>query len=301
MELKTPKIGDAEWAIPLLEANGFMGSEFAFTNVFVWQDYVATLIGEYKGFIIVQVDYKGDYINYQYPSGIGDIRTAIDAILEMAKEGDRPPSIIAIPDEGKELLEKFYPDVFDFSNPRGNNDYVYLSSDLANLPGGKYKKKRNHCSHFERSYPVWEFKEINGDVTEDILAFNQRWMDQHKSTDIEGIQGEYQAIRRALQNFESLKLKGGYLTVEDEIVAYSYGLPMGDEFVTHVEKALYDIDGGYAFINREMARYFGKDHTYINREDDVDDEGLRRAKLSYRPAFLVNKWRAEPKVWPPEK
>lgn len=300
MKFHAPTIEDAKWAVPLLEANNYMASEYAFTNVFMWQDVVDTEIDQFNDFPIIRVDYNGDHIHYQYPSGTGEIKSAIDKILEVAQTGDRPPLITAIPNEGKELLENLYPDKFNFTNPRGNNDYVYLSSDLADLPGSKFRKKRNHCSHFLRSYPDWEFKEINEDNISDITSFTEKWLRKNEVSDSEGIEKELKAIKRALNNYVDLGLRGGYLTVDEDIVAYSYGKPMGDEFITHVEKARYDIHGAYAFINREMAKKFGSEHKYINREDDVGEEGLRKAKMSYRPVFLIDKWQAEPKVWPPQ-
>ncbi len=301
MKFHVPSIEDAKWAVPLLEANKYMASEFAFPNIFVWQDYVDTQIARCEDHILIRVDYKGDNIDYQYPSGRGDIKPVIDAILDAAKEGDRPPAITIIPDKGKELLEKLYPDMFDFDNPRGDSDYIYLSSDLADLPGKKYQKKRNHCSRFHREYPNWDFKSIDKDSIMRIYKFNKKWLTQNEERDPRGIENEMLAIQRALDNYEALGLQGGYLTVDDKIAAYSYGSPMGDEFIIHVEKALYDIEGAYAIINREMAKAFGRDYTYMNREEDLDKPGLRKAKLSYRPDFLLNKWRAVPKIWPPIK
>lgn len=301
IKFHAPEIRDAQWAVPLLRAKNYMASEFAFANIFMWQDYVETKIAKAGDHILIKVDYKGENIDYQYPGGNGDIKPAIDAILEDAMKGDRPPAITIIPDDEKALLERLFPGIFTFSEPRGSSDYIYLSSDLADLPGRKFQKKRNHCSRFERSYPNWEFKEINKDTTDEIIEFTGYWIKQNEERDPAGVQNEMLAIRRAFQNYDALGLKGGYLTVDGKIAAYSYGSPMGNEFIVHVEKALYDIDGAYAVINREMAKAFGRDHTYMNREEDLDKPGLRKAKMSYRPVFLLNKWRADPKIWPPAK
>lgn len=301
MKFNPATIEDIKWAVPLLESNDFMGSEFAFSNVFVWQDVYDIKIGRFNDYAVVTADYNDGYMHYQYPNGIGDIRPVLEQIINTAKEEGHIPAITGIPKQGVEVIEKYFPDMFTFVEQPGNSDYVYLSSDLANLPGSKFRKKRNHCSHFERSYTNWEFKEIKENHIDEILKFSKRWLDQTSNADMEGIENELKAITRALNNYEALGLRGGYLTVDDEIVAYSYGRPMGEEFITHVEKALYDIHGGYAFINREMARKLEPEFKYINREDDVDEPGLRKAKLSYRPVFLIEKWRAEPKVWPPTK
>lgn len=177
---------------------------------------------------------------------------------------------------------------------------MYLSSDLANLPGRKYQKKRNHCSRFERMYPDWQFREITEDSLDAVCRFNERWRGFYENKDDKDVQLEGVAVEQACRHYEELRLKGGYVTVGGEVVAFSFGSPLGDEFVTHVEKANYDVSGAYNIINREMARAFGGKYTYINRENDVGDEGLRTAKLSYHPAFLLDKLRAAPKVWPPK-
>lgn len=300
MKFLSPTIEDAKWAVPLLEANNYMASEYAFTNVFMWQDYVDIKIARFEDFVMVKADYGGDHINYQYPAGKGDMAKAIKEIILASQNDNRPPAITSIPDEGKELLEDLFPDTFTFTNPRGNHDYIYLSSDLADLPGKKFQKKRNHCSRFERDNPNWEFKLIDNTKINDISKFTERWLNQAGNVDSEGIKNEMLAIKRAMENYEALNLMGGYLEVDDEIVAYSYGRPMGDEFIAHVEKAMYDVQGAYAVINREIAKSVGSNYKYINREDDVDEEGLRKSKLSYRPVFLINKWRAQFKEWPPQ-
>lgn len=294
------KVEDAKWAVPLLEANGYMSCEYAFVDVYIWKRVANTLIARYEDFVILRSDYDGKTIFYQFPAGTGDLKKAIDAILENAKGDDKPPVITSIPLPELERLEGLYPGYFDITNPRDASDYVYLSSDLADLPGRKYQKKRNHCSRFERTYPDWQFHEINDSSLEKVCEFNSYWATLYENKDDSGVQMEQVAVEQACRHYEELRLKGGYITVGGEVVAFSFGSPLGDEFVTHVEKANYDISGAYNMINREMARAFGRKYTYINRENDVGDEGLRTAKLSYHPTLLLDKLRATPKVWPPK-
>lgn len=299
MEFHDVKVEDAKWAVPLLEAGGYRSCEFAFVNIYIWKKVINTEIARLDDFIIVRYDYGGEHIHYQFPSGFGDLKKPLDAIIEDAKSQDRAPVITTIPAERVEDMEKLYPGFFTFDNPRGASDYVYLASDLATLPGKKYQKKRNHCSRFERTYPDWEFHEISENSIDVVCSFNSRWANLYDNRGDEGIQREKMAIQQACRHYIDLSAKGGYITVGGEVVAFSFGSMLGkDMFVTHVEKALYDIHGAYNIINREMARHFAAECKYINRENDVGEEGLRTAKLSYHPAFLVDKFHAEPKAWP---
>ena len=99
------------------------------------------------------------------------------------------------------------------------------------------------------------------------------------------------AVRNCFENFSALGLRGGLLRVDGRVVAYTMGLPLNsDTFIVHIEKAFSDVAGAYPMINREFAAHNCAAFKYVNREDDVGDEGLRRAKLSYKPAILLEKF-----------
>ena len=124
---------------------------------------------------------------------------------------------------------------------------------------------------------------------------NDEWIaarpvtEEHHETD-----GDREPIERAFRHFDELGLMGGLLRLDGRVVAFSFGERTNEQvFVTHIEKAFADIPGAYPMINREMARRFCTDVPYINREDDVGVEGLRKAKLSYYPAILLENYTAE--------
>ncbi len=283
---------DGRWARPLLEEEGRRSCEFSFLNIYMWSRVYNTTIARHNDFVIARSALKR--LHYLYPAGHGDVNEAIDAIMADAAADGRKAVIFSLTEADKHKLEAAYPGRFRYDKPRGEADYVYLSSDLASLPGKKFQKKRNHCSRFERFYEGWAFSEIGESVMEEICAFNNRWCRLYDNRGDEGIEEEHRAIQLACRHYGELKLRGGYLRVNGEIVAFSFGSALGkDQFVTHVEKALYDVEGAYNIINREMARHFCGGYTYINRENDVDEEGLRTAKLSYHPAFLEEKYTAD--------
>ena len=97
-----------------------------------------------------------------------------------------------------------------------------------------------------------------------------------------------------MDHFFDEGLKGGLIcTKEEGIVAYSIGAPLSsDTFIVHIEKAFAEVQGAYPIINQEFVRHNCMDYKYVNREDDVGDEGLRKAKLSYKPAILLEKYTA---------
>lgn len=289
------KAEDGRWARPLLESKGYFSCEFAFVNIYMWSRVYHTKIARFGDFVIARSE--GKRMHYLFPAGQGNLKEAVDAVLQDSAAAGKTPILFSLNEEDKNWLQQQYPDQFIYDKPRGEADYIYLSSDLVNLPGRKFQKKRNHCSRFERQYPDWQFSEISPDAMEAVCAFNNRWCNLYDNRDDEGIAEEHRAIELACHHYDELKLKGGYLTVGGEVVAFSFGSPLGaDVFVTHVEKALYDVQGAYAVINREMARSFCRGYQYINRENDVDEEGLREAKLSYNPVFLEEKYTAELKV-----
>ena len=94
----------------------------------------------------------------------------------------------------------------------------------------------------------------------------------------------------SLRLYKELGLKGGVLKDEGRIVAFTVGEPLcEDTFVVHIEKAFPDVEGAYPMINQQFVQHECMEYQYVNREEDTGAEGLRKAKLSYRPVFLVEK------------
>ena len=165
---------------------------------------------------------------------------------------------------------------------RDSFDYLYLRSDLADLSGKKYHAKRNHLSKFFRTYENYSVEEITKDNFSDVIAVAKRW--QQGAVD----SGELSAIRDALMYFQRLGMFGILLYVDGRPVAVSIGSRISDDVCdVNFEKAV-GIDEAYAVINNEFAkRYSG--FTYLNREEDLGIEGLRKSKLSYHPLELIEK------------
>lgn len=117
-----------------------------------------------------------------------------------------------------------------------------------------------------------------------------KWRNQNGCEEDEEKHAEICVTLNALRLYKELELVGGVLRVDGEIVAFTLGEPLSEDiFVVHIEKAFADVQGAYPMINQQFVEYECSSYKYINREEDTGSEGLRKAKLSYRPIFLVEK------------
>ena len=169
---------------------------------------------------------------------------------------------------------------------RDNFDYLYLREELAELKGKRFHKKKNLVNQFLSAYAGHEGKQLTMELVPSALAVLDRWR-QDKGED-----GDYRSAREALDLFEKLKLRGAVYFVEGNPAAYCLGesIAKGKMFAIHFEKAIDEYKGIYQFMNQSFAAGLPRFFTYINREQDLGDEGLRQAKTSYRPAGFVRKY-----------
>lgn len=169
---------------------------------------------------------------------------------------------------------------------RDNFDYLYLKKDLADLPGKKFHKKRNLVRGFVNNYNFME-RPITADVVDDARRVLDGWAEGRDD------ETDYVAASEALERMDELDLFGYIVYVEDRPAAYTLGesLAKGRHFVVHFEKAVPGYKGIYQFINKAFAQVLPRHYRYINREQDLGDPGLRQAKMTYRPAGFVKKYK----------
>ena len=159
------------------------------------------------------------------------------------------------------------------------------------MSGKKYHGKKNHVNRFFKTYPDWSYEPVTADNVEECFQMALLWRRENGCEEDEEKNAEMCVALNSLRLFEELKLTGGLLRVRGEVVAFTIGEPACDDtFVVHIEKARADVEGAYTVINQQFVSHevAGK-YKYVNREDDVGTEGLRKAKLSYHPEFLVEK------------
>jgi hypothetical protein len=242
------------------------------------------------GFYVMKSEYsKG----YSIPVGHGDLQAVAARLREDAHQRGWPLRLVAVPANKKEWLEEQFPGRFIFASNRDWADYIYTAESLRTLAGKKLHGKRNHINRFLENNPDWRYEPIGPDNIDECIEMNRQWCIANHCEENESAQIEACSAKRALQNFEALGLRGGLLRVEGRVIAYSFGHPLGgDTFDVRVEKAFSEIQGAYPMMNQQFVLHNCEGFTYVNREDDTGDEGLRQAKLSYRPAILMEKYTA---------
>lgn len=258
--------------------------DFSVGNILGWSKFYGAEIAYVEDCFVMRIGKDG---SFDFPKG-KNCEAALRAVVE---EFDFPAFSYLERSEAQ-TLERLFPGKYDFTEQRDAFDYVYLQEDLATLKGKKYHAKRNHISYFEKNFN-WSFEPLCKKNIDDCIAMNEKWYEQNVEKDRTGIENEREVLRLNFAHFEEIGGVGGVLRIDGEVVAFTFGERLNSNtFVTHFEKAYSDIRGAYPMINKLFAQRLLTEYKYINREDDVGSEGLRSAKLSYHPSFLVEKFTA---------
>ena len=229
---------------------------------------------------------------YLFPLCTGDLKQVIDTIIHDANTRGIPCRITSLTHEDCDTLEALYPDKFRFHHDRNSFDYIYNIEDLATLKGKKFQKKRNHLNKFKQLHPDYRVEPItekNISLVEDLL---NRWYKNRLDTDPSAdFYMEQVAIYKSLRHLEELGMEGLVLMDGQACLAMTLGSPLADNtFDVQFEKAI-DETAYVAMCSSFAAHLMEKypDLRYLNREDDLGIEGLRKSKLAYNPVTMIEK------------
>lgn len=263
------------------------GCDLSVANLIGWQFLFNTQIAEVEGKLVFRLHFFGD-LAYIVP--VFDIEV-IKALMEDSASLGQPFLMSGVTVQMAEALETAMPGVFDVDQNRDYSDYVYFREKLENLSGKKLQSKRNHINKFLSLYPQYEYKPLTKDMIPDCLRLERQWKaGQDDAVQADSQNMELRAMTRVFHRWDRLGMSGGTIWVDGELVAFTYGCPINhDTFDVCVEKANVAYEGAYTIINREFVRHLPEQFKYINREEDMGEEGLRKAKLSYRPDILQEK------------
>ncbi len=287
LEFRDVTLADKEWARELLSYSDFIGCEYTFGNNFIWKDAYDNKIARYKDFYLIKS--SGAFF---FPAGRGNLTEVIDVLKDYCKGQGEQLYFSSVPSCAIKTLSELYENELEISADEDYFDYIYSAFDLATLSGKKYHSKRNYLNRLSKLN--FEYEPITKKNIDECFLLNERWCkDNDVENDVSKMQ-EQDALKKALNNFFELDFKGGILRIDGQVEAFTIGEKLNSNtFNTHIEKANTLIDGTYAMINYKFANEIVKEFEFINREEDLGEENLRKAKQSYKPCFMEKKYQVK--------
>lgn len=287
-----PSPADAPRIRPVVEASRAMANDLAFANICLLRHKYQTCIALEDGVLYRHYGGNGRLQGYAFPCGATDTEQALCRIEADAAQRRRPLRFCLLTPQEAALLQELRPGQFSYTCDAGDSDYLYRRADLSTLPGTAYHRKRNHIARFEKLYPDWHFQPLTPDNAGDALGIAHGWLAGTPEPP-PALEHEFHAIGHALQHAAELGICGGLIYTGGRAVAMALASFISPRVAdVHYEKCLPECRDAYPVINRELARMLDCD--WINREEDLNQPGLRRAKESYRPALLLTKQSATP-------
>lgn len=283
---------DCGWIRELSARSNLRSADFSFCNIYCWDHNIDSFVGRVGDRLLVKICLQGVPM-YLYPVGGGDLSPAVEAMREDARVCGHTFILRGVTREVLPEVRALLPTEPSVTLDEGYADYVYLASDLAELAGKKFHAKKNHVNHFSAQHD-WRFEPITRENIGLVHDMAAKWFVDMEEERDEDYAGEAEAIRNALRVYFDVGFEGGIIIADGAPAAFTIGEMLSpDTLNTHFEKASPHVNGGYTVINQEFAKYMLSRHpglTYINREEDMGIENLRRAKESYHPAFMVDKY-----------
>ena len=286
---KRPELEDKECIEHYFRESPSRSCERTFVNVYLWSRYYKVQFALIENTLVFKSEDEGTA--FSYPAGEEeDVKRALEYLMEYCRKKKCPFVLYNVTPEYFSRLDGWYPGRFQIEYDRDAADYIYETEKLASLAGKKLHGKRNHINKFKLLYPDWGYESISDENVEECFQMALAWRNQNECDDDPEKNAEMCVTLNSLRLYKELGLKGGILRVGGKIAAFSLGEPLCDDtFVVHIEKAFPEVEGAYPMINQQFVQHECMDYKYVNREDDTGAEGLRKAKLSYHPAFLEEK------------
>lgn len=293
LEFKKITLGDKNLFDKYLKAKKFLSSEYSFTNLYMWRDYYHTDYCIYKGALIIRKRDTEGYFTFLEPVGYKEeeLNEIIELFITFKNQIKTKNIFDNLTKDFADKISLYKEYNFIVSEDRDSFDYIYEKEKLSMLSGKKYHGKKNHYKSFIKNYNYTIMDMRLEDVSCRIKETLTIWHNKKNFTD-ERLKYEMKVIPDLIKNIHYLDLKGIAVEVDNEIAAFALGEKVGKEMaVIHVEKADIKYNGVYSFINKTFLDQCFKEVKFVNREQDLGIEGLRKAKESYHPIFMEKKYK----------
>ena len=287
LSLKELTISDKDAISPYLYLNKYGVCDFSFSNIYIWRHTYKVEYSLHRNFLIIlSSDFDG-LRHFFMPLSLADSdpKEIIDDMIAWSFEKDEDFRMIGLTDSMLDELSFLGPNFIVEKSEIW--DYIYNAEDLIHLKGKKFHAKRNHINKFNSLYN-YQYSDLQKEHIPLCLDLLKAWNLDNGNNAL--MTADERAVIEALNNFEELGMSGGCLFIDGKLGAFTMGQPINSEiYAIHIEKALPEYEGIYSKINQAFAERHCSGYKYINREEDLGIEGLRKSKMSYNPSFLLHK------------
>lgn len=281
---------------PYFDLVDYEACEYCFNTLYMWQHLYKTgyYIGD--GFAVIVAEYEGNTFSILPLAKKEDMPRVIEFVVDYFEKEQKKIYFRGITKEVVEFLKENYPGKFNYTEERDLFDYVYDGESMRELKGRKNVKKRNHINYFLKEYEGrFEYRLLDEKDFDACLELVKEWTsnkEENGQVD-EEMEEELIGIKKLFKNYSILKdkLKIAGIFIDGKLEAFTMGEYINpDMALIHIEKANPNIRGLYPFINQQFLVHEFSDVEFVNREEDLGIEGLRKAKLSYHPVRFVEKY-----------
>lgn len=296
MELQHISLSQKNEIEKIFRIENSASADYCFGNIYMWDKRYKQKTAVIGGRLVTLISGMGeDY--FSFPVGEGDISPAFDFMRGYCRDKGIRLKLCGVESGHKALMEEAFPNRFGYTADRDFFDYIYPIDALISYSGKHLHAKKNHCNRFENENEnEWSFVPLTATLIPECVLMLDEWTKAEAERLSGGIIDEHVAILRGLRHFDELGLMGGVLLIGGRVSGFAIGERLNDTcFCEHFEKAFTDIPGAYPIVCREFAKMIKAkylDICYVNREDDLGSESLRRSKLSYQPERLLEKYTA---------
>lgn len=238
-----------------------------------------------KGFLFLKNCFNGHH-TFFFPIGNGDLKEGFRLIEEYAQNKLIQIQYYPIIKQQIKIIQQLFPDQFNFFPIRERFEYIYLRERLATLKGRSLQSKRNNINHLIKNVD-WKYEVMDETHIEECKFLEQKWNTANKTFISNDLELKSQITLPCFDNYKKLDIDGGIIRLNGILSAFSFGCRLNSNtYLVLFEKAFPNIRGLYSIINQQFVLHNAMQYTYINREEDCGDPGLRIAKMQYHPDIL---------------
>lgn len=297
LEFKKIEVNSIQEMLPFYAMRHNMTCDSVFLESYVWKDYynVRYAIWENKALLWL-MENEGRCFSAMPLCREEDLPGAFAAIEEYFNEELGYPLVINLADEYAVKYLNLPEDKYLVEEQVDSRDYLYNGDAMRSLAGKKLHKKKNRVNAFKREYEGrYEYRRLYCSDSHDVWVFLDRWRQQKGEEVEEHLDYEVKGIHDILKNCSEFSIHMGGVYIDGQMEAFTIGSynPVENMAVIHIEKANPEINGLYQFINQQFLIEEFPEVEWVNREDDMGLEGLRKAKMTYYPADYARKYLVE--------